>query len=164
MAKSGLNCSKIEQSQSKNGQKHPYLVKVATSAGNLIKILLPAQDPTGNQVARIHHFFLLCSASRNFCFGPNLLLGPKFFWTSIYFGLKISLDLTFLFWTQPLFGPEFFQGRNFFFDLKLFLDTNFFFNPNYYFHPKFFDSNFFFTTFFHQELVSDPPIFQFQSF
>jgi len=48
MAKNGLNCSKIEQSQSKNGQNHPYLVKVATSAGNLIQNLLPAQDPTGN--------------------------------------------------------------------------------------------------------------------
>ena len=60
MAKNGQNCSEIEQSQSKNGQNHPYLVKVATSAGNLIQNLLPAQDPTGNYVARIHHFFLVC--------------------------------------------------------------------------------------------------------
>ena len=31
-------------------------MSVATSAGNLIKLLLPAQDPTGSKAARIHHF------------------------------------------------------------------------------------------------------------
>ena len=36
-----------------------YLVLVVTSAGNQIKILLPAQDPTGSWAPRLHHFFLV---------------------------------------------------------------------------------------------------------
>ena len=31
---------------------------MSTSAGILIKMLLPGQDPTGSKAARIYHFFL----------------------------------------------------------------------------------------------------------
>ena len=59
MVKIALKLNKVSPKMAKIIHK---LVSVATSAGNLIKILLPAHDPTGNYVARIHHFFLVWSS------------------------------------------------------------------------------------------------------
>ena len=88
---------------------------MATSAGNLIKILLPAHGPTGNRVARIHHFFLVCLISPEPDFkitNPVLINRNRNFGKSFWFLINRNRNFEKSFWflinrNQTGWVPEF---------------------------------------------------------